>query len=170
MRRTFRQVTLFVVAACAAITLCATPAWGQEEGVPTKWMTGVDGGVGLNNTEGIAGLLFQSPAMGPGKYLRFRPAIQAAFTGSAFGVAGLLDLAAEMKIPSSKWTLLFGGGVGVGLKHTSCDCGSSTNSALTAHQMFVGFGHPSGFGIQVRATAGWNHGMEVLASYFFKGK
>ena len=179
MRRTLRQMTLSIVAACAALVLYATPALAQqtvkvasEEGVPDKWMTAIRGGLGLNNTEGIVGLMWQSAAMGPAKYLRFRPAIQASFASGLFDIGGILDLAAEMKIPASKWTLLFGGGVATGLKHFSggCEGCTGTNTALTGHQMFVGFQNPNGLFIEVRASAGWNHGQEILAGYYFKGR
>src|SRR5437762_328283 len=88
MRRTVRQLVLAISAACAAITLCTTPAWAQgatqvtikpEEGIPANWMTAIRGGLGLNNTEGIVGVMWQSPGMGPAKYLRFRPGVQAGF-------------------------------------------------------------------------------------------
>ena len=75
MRLTLRQARLSVAAACAATMLCVTPALAQvggEGGEPTKWMTAIRGGLGLNSTEGIVGLMWQSPAMNPDKFLRFR--------------------------------------------------------------------------------------------------
>jgi hypothetical protein len=176
MRLTFRQKGISLAAAFVMASLCAAPALAQnpppkpEEGIPTQWMTAIRGGMGVNNSEGVAGLMWQSPAMGPSKYLRFRPAVQGAFASNVFAIGLVLDLVAEAKIPSSKWSLIFGGGVATGLRHSSCDECNATNSALTGHQMLLGFQHPSGFFGEIRATAGWNHGMELLAGYFFKGK
>src|ERR1022692_4021205 len=122
MRLTFRQKGLSLAAAFAAASLFAAPALAQaaqatqvstEDGIPTKWMSAIRGGIGINQTEGVVGWLWQSPAMVPSKCLPLRPAVTRAFSSGQFAVGMNLDVVAEAKIPGSSWSLIFGGGVSI---------------------------------------------------------
>lgn len=190
MRLTFRQMTGSLAAAFVMAGLFAAPALAQatkpqesqEEGIPTQWMTAIRGGAGFGQTQGVAGLMWQSPAMGPNKYLRFRPAVNSAFSSGAFSVGMNLDIVAEANIPGSKWSLIFGGGTSLFLNHTSgtactptqnlgCLGGSASGNAFAgSHEMIVGFQNKSGLFGEVRAVSGLSHGTELLVGYFFKGR
>ncbi len=185
MIRKFRPISLLAPVLVACI---ATPAFAQaktapppEEGVPTKWATGIRGGAGLGQTDGVVGYVWQSPAMGPSDYLRFRPAVTGAFAGGFFAAGLNLDLVTSLKIPSSNWSLLFGGGISLFLNHTSgggCvvipnqnQCiggGGGGNAFAGSHELVVGFQKPSGLFIEVRAVSALHHGTEMLVGYFFK--
>jgi hypothetical protein len=172
MRLAFRQKGFFLAAAFVATSLFASPALAQatqpaqesqEEGIPTQWMTAIRGGVGINQTEGIAALVWQSPAMGPNKYMRFRPAISGSFSSGNFEAGMSLDLVVEARIPGSEWSLLFGGGLSVMDGHTA-----GGNRAIGGRDIIVGFQKPNGLFGEIRGTSSQNHGMELLVGYFFK--
>jgi hypothetical protein len=173
MRLTFRRHDFALAAAFVAASLFAAPALAQgtpttqesqEEGLPTQWMTAIRGGIGINQTEGVAALVWQSPAMGPNKYMRFRPAISGSFSSGQFEAGMNLDLVVEARIPASMWSLLFGGGLSVMAGHTS----GGGSRAIGGGDFIVGFQKPTGLFGEVRATTSQNHSMELLVGYFFK--
>jgi hypothetical protein len=191
MRPTFRLKTFSLAASCLVASLFAAPALAQtpkpqestEEGIPTNWMTAIRGGAGFGMTQGVVGVLWQSPGMGPNKYLRFRPAVNSAFSSGTFSLGMNLDVVLEAKIPASKFSLIVGGGTSLFMTHTGgeqcvdvpgegCVGGNEggSNAFAGSHEMIVGFQHPAGFFVEVRATSGLKHGTEVLAGYFFKGR
>jgi hypothetical protein len=172
MSLTFRRKGLSLAAAFVAASLFAAPALAQatqptqesqEEGIPTQWMTAIRGGAGINEKDVVGALVWQSPAMGPNKYLRFRPAVFGSFSSDRFEAGVNVDFAVETRIPGSMWSLLFGAGVSVLDGHAK----GGGNRLLGGGDLIVGFQRPDGLFGEIRLVGSQSHTMELVVGYFF---
>jgi hypothetical protein len=130
------------LAALGLTLVTASSAWAQAA-------IGFQGGVAVDPEQVFGGVFYQTGDIGRG--IRLRPGIDGA-TGDSLRIATInLDFVYGYPLGSNGWTFLAGGGPSVVV--TRIPAFDVRDKGVGFHSL-VGFGHDSGFFVEVRLGSG----------------
>ncbi len=147
------RATVALFAALGAFMLSTAPAHAQPS-------IGFHGGFTVEPEQVFGGVFLQTGDVGRG--IRLRPGIDGA-TGDGFRIANIsMDLVYGYPLGANGWTFLAGGGPAVVITRFAGVDGRDTGVGFSS---LVGFGHDSGFFVEVRLGSGRTQQLKVAAGW-----
>jgi hypothetical protein len=149
-----------VVFAAGTWLLLAVPSYAQTT-------YGLRAGFAADPDQFVVGGHIETPGLTQSGHLTLRPSVEIGIGDEVTTVAGNMDVVYWVRIPSSEWSMYFGGGPSFNIVHDDF----AGNDVHGGANSVVGFQMTNGVFVELRGGGGAGPaGLKVMAGYVFNKK